>query len=100
MENKKGKIPGYVRPVLWSYRIDDLDLTEDKGEIITNVLNYGDWNMVRWLFKIYGAPGIKNIILHPRRGRWSKKVLNFWLTFFDVSVEDKLWRKAVIGVRP
>lgn len=99
MKNKKCRIPGYVKAVLWSYKINELDLIEDREEIITRVLNYGDWEMVRWLFKTFGENEIKNVILHFRRGRWFEKVLNFWLTIFDIKPDEEILRKAVMDIR-
>jgi hypothetical protein len=43
-------IPEFVRPFLWSYRIDKIDLNRDKRRIILNILNLGTKPATDWLF--------------------------------------------------
>ncbi|MDP1688705.1 MAG: hypothetical protein Q8L47_01060 [bacterium] len=71
-------IPSYVRPFLWSYDISQLDLSRDKKRIITNVLNLGSSEATKWLFGTYTHNDIKNAVIDPSPGEWSKKSLNFW----------------------
>jgi len=78
-------IPSFVKPFLWSYDIDQLDLEADKERIITNVLNLGSDQAVRWLLATYPASIIKTIISQPRAGEWNKKSLNFWSLIFNLS---------------
>lgn len=77
-------IPVYIRPFLWSYNIDKLDLSQDKKRIITNILNLGDTKATKWLFKIYSFDDLKEAITHPLPGEWNHKSLNFWSLVLDV----------------
>jgi hypothetical protein len=79
-KTKTKRIPKQFQRVLWSYDILKMDLEEDKREIITQVLNYGNWEDLKLLYKLYPEKEIKKVIKNPRRGVWFKKVLNFWLT--------------------
>jgi hypothetical protein len=72
------KVPKQFQRVLWSYDISKMDLEKDKKEIITQVLNYGTWEDLKWLFKFYSEKEIKEVIKNPRRGVWFRKVLNFY----------------------
>jgi hypothetical protein len=80
-------IPPYIQPFLWSYDISKLDISRDKKRIITNVLNLGSSEATEWLFKTYSRQDLKNAIVYPMSGEWSKKSLNFWGLIFDVKPE-------------
>jgi len=89
------KVPKQFQRVLWSYDISKMDLEEDKDEIITQVLNYGTWEDLKLLFKLYPEKDIKKVIRHPRRGVWFKKVLNFWTTIFNIQLKKDIFKKAI-----
>jgi len=71
-------IPSNIRPFLWSYDVDMLDLERDKKRIITNVLNLGTDLATKWLFEVYSREDIKEAVANSLPGEWSKKSLNFW----------------------
>ena len=95
MKKKIKKVPRQFQRVLWSYDINKMDLKKHKKEIITQVLNYGTWQDLKLLFKLYSEREIKKIIKTPQRGAWFKKVLNFWATIFDIKLKKKTWQKAI-----
>ena len=81
--------PPAVRACLWSYDISALDLERDGVLIITNVLNYGTKEATDWLFKIYPASRITQVIQTPLPGRWDKKSLTLWSLIFNVTPKLK-----------
>lgn len=85
MEND---IPVEVKPFLWSYDVDSLDLERDKKRIITNVLYFGTKEATDWLFRTYSADDIRDAITCPLPGEWDKKSLSFWSLIFGVSPGD------------
>jgi len=89
------KVPKQFQRVLWPYDISKMDLEEDKNEIITQVLNYGDWEDLKLIYKLYPEKEIKKIIKNPRRGVWFKKVLNFWTTIFNIKPKKVIFEKAI-----
>jgi len=91
----KIKIPKKMKWLFWSYDINSLDLEIDKDYIISQVLNYGTWEDLKWLFKVYRKRDIKNIVKNPKRGIWFKKVLNFWTTIFDISLKKNILKRAI-----
>ena len=95
MPKKTKKVPKQFQRVLWSYDISKMDLEEDKKEIIAQVLNYGTWEDLKLLYKLYPEKEIKKVIKNPRRGVWFKKVLNFWLTIFGIKLKKKVFEKAI-----
>src|SRR3989344_8026380 len=66
-------IPKFVKPFLWSYDIEALDISRDKKRIITNVLNLGTSEATRWLFNTYTKEDIKECLLNPLPGAWNNK---------------------------
>ena len=91
----KRKVPKNFQKVLWSYNINKMDLEEDKREIITQVLNYGTWEDLKLLYKLYSEKDIKEVVKNPRRGVWFKKVLNFWIMMFDIRLKKEVLGKAI-----
>jgi len=77
-------IPQFVQPFLWSYDVSSLDLSRDKRRIITNVLNLGTKQATDWLFKVYSKQDIKDCLVHPLPGEWSKKSIIFWSFLMDI----------------
>jgi hypothetical protein len=97
-KTKTKRIPKQFQRVLWSYDILKMDLEEDKREIITQVLNYGNWEDLKLLYKLYPEKEIKKVIKNPRRGVWFKKVLNFWLTIFNIKIKKEIFERAIFEI--
>jgi len=95
MPQIKRKIPKKMKWLFWSYDIESLDLKKDKDYIITQVLNYGTWEDLKWLFKIYSEKEIKEVVKNPRRGVWFRKVLNFWTKIFNIKLKKEVFNKAI-----
>ena len=96
----KVKIPSKMKWLFWSYDIKSLDLKDDKDYIIPQVLNYGTWDDLKLLFKIYSEREIKEVIKNPSRGLWFEKVLNFWLTIFNIKLKKNIYQKAIFNINP
>lgn len=58
------RIPKRLQAVLWSTDINQLDLQKNRGYIIHNILRFGTFADIKWLFKIYSSEKIKDIFLH------------------------------------
>lgn len=86
MENKK--IPQYLKPFLWSFDFEKLDLERDKKRIITNVLNFGTKQATDWLFSVYNNKTIVDVLENPLPGEWNSKSLNFWGLIFGVKTKQ------------
>jgi len=78
------EIPPFVRPFLWSYDVDRMDLRAHKERIITNVLNYGTSEAVAWLRRTYTPEEIRAVVAAPRAGEWNKKSLAFWQLIYNL----------------
>jgi len=56
------KLPEMFRPLLWSLKWADLDVNEDKTDIIVNAINEGTLAHWRWLIKTYGRETIRVLL--------------------------------------
>jgi len=93
---RNGRLPAFVRSTLWSHDLAGLDQWRDRELIITQVLNYGNWNGVRWLLRTYGAGELRRVVKRPRRGMWWPRALNFWLTMLDAPIPKPAFDRAII----
>lgn len=57
-------IPTNLQGILWSVNIAKLDLKRDKNYIINQVLAYGTWDHLKWLFSVYSKEEIKDVFVH------------------------------------
>ena len=96
---KISKIPKKMKWLFWSYDINSLNLKNDKDYIITHALNYGVWEDIKWLFRVYPEREIVKVIENPSRGLWFEKVLNFWVKIFDIKLKKNIYQKALINLQ-
>jgi len=80
-----GMIPAFVKPFLWSYDTNSLDLERDKRRIITNVLKLGTKEASDWLFDTYSKEDIIECVSNPLPGEWDRKSLSYWALVLDVT---------------
>ena len=95
MTRARQPIPPLIYPTLWSYDPRGIDVRMHAETIITQVLNYGDWGMVRWLLHVYDTATIRAVVSHPRRGVWFPQALNLWTKMFKVRLPRWLRQMAV-----
>ena len=75
----------FLKPALWSYRLDDLDIELHKSVIIKNILNTGDTKSLLWLRNTYTKTDIEIVVKNSTLGEWTKKSANFWSFIYGVS---------------
>jgi hypothetical protein len=76
------KLTKDLQPVLWSVKVEDLDLKKDKIYIIHQILAFGNLKQLKWLFKTYSFEEIKDVfkkypfkIYRPQSFNFVKEVL-------------------------
>jgi hypothetical protein len=94
-KNEKNKAPSFLQRVLWSYNLSAIDLEKDKELVIQQVLNYGGWKEVRWLFRNYPENDIKIVVARPDRGIWFRPVLTFWTTIYNIKLDKETFENAI-----
>ncbi len=60
---KTEQLPDYFRPILWSYRFDDIDPRSNAELIICQAINYGTLDHLQWIKQFYGEEVIRNVLL-------------------------------------
>ena len=79
------QLPQSVKATLWSYDATQIDLQKNKKIIISQVLNFGSLEAVRWLFANYSSDDIKEVTINIPLGAWDKKSLNLWSLYFNLN---------------
>ncbi len=89
----KKEIPKFLQPILWSANIKNLEQERDKNYIIHQVLLYGDFSDIRWLFKIYFLKNIRGVFLSSPKKIYPKPLFklikNFVLDLKSVNLDEE-----------
>lgn len=71
------------RSLLWSLRWKDVDINEDKEDIIVNAVNEGTLRHWHWIIKMYGEEKIRRVLkrrlaseFHPESRNLAKVVFS------------------------
>ena len=71
------------RPFLWWTKWEDLDLNEDKEDIIMSTVNEGTLDHWRWIIKTYGKEEVRKILqkrlsteFHPESRNLAKLIFS------------------------
>jgi len=75
-------LPKHLHKYFWDTDVKAVDAKKDRDYIIWKLLEYGDINDLKWMFKSFSIRSIKKILM-TRRGL-SLKAVNFWRLFFDI----------------
>ena len=99
------KIPKKLQPVLWSTDVKLLDVNRDKGYIIHQILIYGTFEEIRWLFNTYSKREIINVFLHNPNKIYPRAVFyfikNFILGLKSRELQEEKYVTAISGpIRP
>lgn len=73
----KKKVPKFLQPTLWSVKVDHLDLKEDKVYIINQILVYGSFKELKWLFRTYPKKTIREVFIHQPLKIYTPSAFNF-----------------------
>lgn len=81
---KSHRPPKMFRPLLWSLRWDELDIEQDKDDIIISGVNEGTLNHWRWILKTYRLRTIQSVLqkhlaseFHPESRSLARVVFAF-----------------------
>jgi len=91
-------VPKFLQSSLASYDVSKLNVEKDKNLIITEVLNKGDEDALRWITSNYSKKDLKQVISSPIKGFWLKKTLEYWLKIFDIKLDGKTFKNSVINL--
>lgn len=88
------KIPERLKVYFQEYDVDQLNMKRDANLVIQRVLEFGDWEEIRWLFTLYGSRRIRKFIREYGE-RWLKPVsFNYWRQLLRI----RRWRTSPFPV--
>lgn len=97
----KNAIPKKLQPILWSTNIKLLDIERDKGYIIHQVLLYGTFEELQWLFKAYSKKEIIDVFINKPQKLYPRSmfyfVKNFILQLKDKSLSEGEYVTSISG---
>lgn len=80
-------LPESFRPILWSLRWPDINVWEDREDIILNTINEGTFDQWRWLMRTYGKEEIAEVVrkrlvteFHPESRRLAELLFDTRIT--------------------
>ena len=102
---KPSKIPKRLQSVLWSTDVNLLNLKKHQGYIIHQILLYGTFSDIRWLFDTYSKKEIITTFLTRPSKNYPREVFNFVKNYIlslknKKIVEDKYVTSVSHPVRP
>jgi len=77
------KLSPSLAPIFWSYDLQALDSETHKRLIISQILNYGTIESLRWLKKTYTPDDIREVIAQSSKSAWSLKSLRLFTTLYN-----------------
>lgn len=83
-------LPQSVKTVLWSYKLDQIEVQKHKRIIISQVLNFGSKEAIKWLFKRYGFAQVAKIANTIPIFQWNKKSLSLWRLILSINPKDRM----------
>jgi len=83
-------LPQSVKAVLWSYRIDQIEVEKHKKIIIFQVLNFGSEEAIKWLFDQYGFAKVEKIANNIPLSQWNKKSLSLWKLILAINPKERI----------
>ena len=75
-------LPKQFEKYFWDTDFKKVDKEKHKAYIIAKVLEHGNLEAVRWLFRNYQKRSLITILTKSRQ--FTPKVANFWATYFDI----------------
>ena len=75
-------VPQKLQGILWSKKVENLDLKKDEQYVINQILAYGGLDDVKWAKEHYGWEGLKRVFIEkplkiylPRTYYFVKRIL-------------------------
>ena len=79
-------LPPFLNRYFWDTDPTRLDSRRHRRYIIERLLDIGDLDALRWLFRTYGEAEIKAVVRQSRA--LSRPAAFFWAHFFDLNPQE------------
>ncbi len=60
--NNSNGLPESFRPLLWSLKWEEVNISKDKNDIILNTVNEGTFDQWHWILETYGKKVIRETL--------------------------------------
>ena len=99
------KVPKHLQGILWSTDITALDVERDKWYIIHQILTYGTFQDIQWLFHTYSKKDVARIFVKEPSKTYPKAVFHFVKNFIlglkHTQLDEDAYITSISGqVRP
>ena len=98
---KTATIPKKLQPILWSTNVKLLDIKKHKGYIIHQVLLYGTFEELQWLFSTYSKKEIIDVFINMPQKIYPRSmyyfVKNFILQLKDRNLSEGAYVTSISG---
>ena len=78
-------LPEMFRPIMWSYRFEDIDADKHREEIIVNTVNFGSLRHWRWLINHYHKEEICRVLQRQLATEFNPESRNLARLVFGIS---------------
>lgn len=100
-KTSKKRVPQRLQSVLWSTDVKLLDIEKDKGYIIHQVLIYGTFREIKWLFQTYSKKEIIDVFVKSPSKNYPKEVYyfikNYLLNLKNISLSEDNYVTSILG---
>lgn len=75
-----------LKPIFWDIDVEKLDTKKHSRYVIERILEYGNLDQVRFMFKTYSKEKIIKVVKTSRQ--FSKKTANFWAFYYNIPKDE------------
>lgn len=86
MNDVHAPLPEFLRPLFWDTNFDRLRVPGHERYIVERVLEYGDDEAIRWLWRTFGPATIADTVRQSRA--ISPNTANLWALLLDIPREE------------
>lgn len=94
----KRKLPKFLKKYFWDVKFEKVDPVENRVYVLKRILEYGDEKAVRWMWKNFKKPQIKDALCNYRG--YTQKSANFWAFILGIPKEEVLCLKRRLLKEP
>ncbi|MCM8784368.1 MAG: hypothetical protein NC818_06330 [Candidatus Omnitrophica bacterium] len=93
-----GELPKFLKKYFWDTDFEQIDFKNHRVYVLKRILEYGDEEAVRWMFKEFRKDEIKNTLCKFRG--YSPKTANFWALILGIEKERiKCLQRSFRGIQ-
>ena len=85
LNNATSPLPSFLRPLMWGLKWDELNINDDKEDIILGVINGGTIRDWQWLRTTYGKDTVRRVLENRLSSEIYPESRNLAKIFFSVN---------------